>query len=222
MAEQLAFSLSTKPALGRDNFFVSEANELAVTALEQTGTWPNGKLVLSGPAASGKTHLAHVWAGEVGARIVAADGLAARDIPAEASGPLVVEDIDHMDADDEVALFHLHNLMLAEGHALLMTAATPPAQMRVALPDLMSRLQGTTLVALEAPDDDLLAVVMLKMFADRQINLPIGVLDYVLPRIGRSFADARFFVDALDARALSEGKPIGKRLAGEILKGHPA
>ncbi len=218
MAKQLAFTLSTKPALGRDNFFVSDANQLAVAALERTDTWPNGKLVLSGPAASGKTHLAHVWAGEVGAQIIAAKGLSALDIVQHVSGPLVVEDIDQMGGDDETAMFHLHNLMLAEGHALLMTTATPPAQMDVSLPDLMSRLQGTTLVALEAPDDALLGVVLLKMFSDRQINLPSGLLDYVLPRIGRSFADARAFVDALDARALSEGKPIGIRLAGEILR----
>ena len=218
MAEQLAFTLSTKPALGRDNFFVSEANQMAVATLENTDAWPNGKLILSGPAASGKTHLAHVWAGEAGARIIAASELKDGAIAQDASGPLVVEDIDRMGAEDETPLFHLHNLMLAEGHPLLMTTATAPTLMQVALPDLLSRLQGTALVAMDAPDDALLGVVLLKMFADRQINLPTGLLDYVLPRIGRSFADARAFVDAMDARALSERKPIGKRLAGEILR----
>ncbi|WP_298292794.1 DnaA/Hda family protein [uncultured Litoreibacter sp.] len=219
MAEQLAFSLSTKPALGRDNFFVSEANQLAVTTLENSDSWPNGKLVLSGPAASGKTHLAHVWAGEVAARILPALNLSARDIAELATGPLVIEDIDTMTSDDEVALFHLHNLMMAEGHPLLMTTATAPAAMSVGLPDLLSRLQGTALVALDPPDDALLSVVLLKLFADKQINLPSGLLDYVLPRIGRSFGAAREFVDAIDARALREGKPIGKRLAGDILRG---
>lgn len=218
MAQQLVFSLSTKPALGRDNFFVSEANSLAVAALERTETWPNGKLILFGPPASGKTHLAHVWAGETGARIIAATGLAARDIASEAGGPLVVEDIDRMQPDDEVALFHLHNLMLAEGQALLMTSAAAAGALGVALPDLLSRLQGTTLVALHPPDDALLGVVLMKMFADRQITLPGGLLDYVLPRLERSFAAARAFADALDQRALQTGKPIGKRLAGEILK----
>ncbi|MEM9582567.1 MAG: DnaA/Hda family protein [Pseudomonadota bacterium] len=218
MAKQLAFPLSAKPALGRDNFFVSDANALAVTALERIDTWPNGKLILAGPRASGKTHLAHVWAGESAARILPAAGLAECDIPSEAEGPLAVENIDAMSQQDETALFHLHNLMLAEGHPLLMTTATPPAAMTLRLPDLRSRLEATSVVALDAPDDVLLGAVLVKLFSDRQINLPNGLLDYVLPRIERSFAAAHAFVDALDARALSEGKPIGKRLAGEILR----
>ena len=222
MAQQLAFSLSTRPALGRDDFFISDANEMALATLEVTETWPNGKLVLAGPLASGKTHLAHVWAGEVEARIIPAKGLSDRDVPTEAQGPLVIEDIDDMSAEDEVALFHLHNLMLAEGKPLLMTTSTVPVQMNIALPDLLSRLQGTSLVALDAPDDALLAVVLLKMFADRQINLPTELLSYVLPRIERSFAAARHFVEVMDARALAEGKPIGKRLAREILSSETA
>lgn len=219
MAEQLAFSLSTKPALGRDNFFVSEANSLAVAALERAETWPNGKLILNGPVASGKTHLAHVWAGEVGAQLIDANSLATVEVAQIATGPLVVEDLDQMSHDDEVALFHLHNLMLAEGHKLLMTCASVPAAMQIALPDLLSRLQGTTLVALDLPDDALLGVVITKMFADKQISVPGGLLDYVLPRIERSFVAARAFVAAMDARALRDGEPIGKRLAGKILKG---
>ncbi len=218
MGKQLAFPLNTKVALGRDDFFVSAANELAVATLEDNAAWPDGKLILMGPAASGKTHLAHVWAGEVGAQIISAHGLAACDIPQSAAGPLVVEDIDTLEARDETALFHLHNLMLAEGHALLMTSVTAPTALKIKLPDLASRVQGTSLVRLEAPDDALLAVVLMKMFADRQINVPAGLLDYVLPRIERSFAAARSFVDELDARALQEGRAIGKKLAGDILK----
>ncbi|MEM6407266.1 MAG: DnaA/Hda family protein [Pseudomonadota bacterium] len=218
MPQQLAFPLPTKTALGRENFFVSDANQLAVAALEDASLWPNGKLIICGPAASGKTHLAHVWAGEVGARIISGASLASRDIAQEASAPLVIEDIDQLTSPDQTALFHLHNLMLAEGYALLMTTTRAPGQIGLELPDLLSRLQGTSLVALEPPDDALLSVVLTKMLSDRQITLPGGLLDYILPRLERSFAAARDFVDEIDARSLAEGKPIGKRLAGEILQ----
>ncbi|MEM7470764.1 MAG: DnaA/Hda family protein [Pseudomonadota bacterium] len=217
MPEQLAFPLPIKTALGRDNFFVSAANQLAVATLEDAALWPNGKLILCGPVASGKTHLACVWAGEAGARIVAATALPTLDLGQGALGPLVVEDIDQLAASEETTLFHLHNLMLAEGRPLLMTTTRPPGQLDIALPDLMSRLQGTALVTLDAPDDALLSVVLCKLFADRQITISGGLLDYILPRLERSFAAARAFVDEMDRRALSEGKPIGKRLAGEIL-----
>jgi chromosomal replication initiation ATPase DnaA len=72
MAEQLVFNLPARPALGRADFFVSPMNEPAVQAIEGWRDWPRGKLALWGPEASGKTHLAHVWADLSDAEIVSA------------------------------------------------------------------------------------------------------------------------------------------------------
>ena len=70
MAQQLSFDLPAKTALGRDDFCVAPSNVMAVALLDPGFSWPSGKLVLTGPAGSGKTHLAHVWASQSGARIV--------------------------------------------------------------------------------------------------------------------------------------------------------
>ena len=67
MAEQLSFDLPVRAALGREDFFVSPANAEAVAMVEGWQGWPSRKLVLTGPAGAGKTHLAHVWAGLAGA-----------------------------------------------------------------------------------------------------------------------------------------------------------
>ena len=76
MPQQLPFDLPAKPALGRSDFFVSPANALAVAMIDRATGTDGGKLVLWGPAGSGKTHLAHVWAGPAAARIIAARDLA--------------------------------------------------------------------------------------------------------------------------------------------------
>lgn len=127
MATQLSFDLPAKTALGREDFFVSPANALAV-AMISANSWPGNKLVLTGPAKSGKTHLAHVWAAASGARIVQAKDIDEADIPELARTPVVVEDVPliSQDANQQNALFHLHNLVLAEGNAILMTGRLAP------------------------------------------------------------------------------------------------
>ncbi|SFR55298.1 DnaA ATPase domain-containing protein [Litoreibacter janthinus] len=217
MPEQLAFSLPAKEALGRDDYFVSGANALAVAAVESWADWPLNKMVLIGPPGSGKTHLAMVWAHEAGARVVGADAL--DDPMALAQGPLVVEDL-HLIVGDrakETQAFHLHNLMQEGGHPLLITSAIAPARLDFAVADLKSRMEGTSLATLEALDDALLMALVMKMFSDRQIALKPDLLSYILPRLPRSFDAVRSFVEAIDARALSEKRPIGKGLARDVL-----
>lgn len=223
MARQLSFDLPVRPALGRDDFFVSRANATAVAMIEGWRTWPARKLVLVGPRGAGKTHLAHVWAAQSGARIIPARDVAAADIPALAEGPVAVEDCDAIAGNRtaEDALFHLHNLALAEGQSLLFTAIAAPNHWHLALPDLASRMQGTPMVQIAAPDDELLLAVMMKLFADRQLSPAPPTLTYLVRRIDRSFAAASDIVARLDAAALEQRRPINTGLARDLLDNNP-
>lgn len=216
---QLSFDLPVRPALGREDFFVSPANAEAVAMIESWETWPARKLILAGPTGSGKTHLAHVWAALSGARIIAATDLADADIPALALSPIAIEDADQTAGNRaaEEALFHLHNLSLAEGHTILLTAERPPHVWPLSLPDLMSRMQGTLVTQLRAPDDALLAAVLTKLFADRQIAPSPDTVPYLSRRIDRSFAAVREVVETLDAAALAERRAITRAFAAQVL-----
>lgn len=221
MTRQLTLDLPLREARGREDFFVSPANALALAALDGWQGWPGGKAVLAGPPGSGKTHLAHVWATGTGARIVAASALPATDLPALATSAVAVEDADHIggNAPAEAALFHLHNLMAAARLPLLVTAAGPPRDWGLRLPDLASRMQAATLIRLDPPDDALLHAVLAKQFADRQIAVPPSLIDWLVPRMTRSLDAARQVVAALDARALEEGGPITRQMAADWLEG---
>ena len=219
MAKQLSFDLPVRQALGREDFFVSPANAAAVGMIESWQEWPARKLVLAGPAGSGKTHLTWVWSTLAKAQVIEARALADADIPALASANIAVEDA-HTVAGDRAAeesLFHLHNLTLAEGHALLISADRPPKRWGLRLPDLASRMQGTGLVSLDAPDDQLLAAVMMKLFADRQLSPTPDTIPYLIPRMARSFDAARTLVAALDDTALETRRPINRTLARQVL-----
>lgn len=219
MAEQLSFDLPARPVLGRTDFFVSPANRMAVAMIDAADRWPNGKLILSGPSGAGKTHLAHVWATETGARIVSASDLPSLDIAQMAVQAIAIEDVPRIASDTSAqqALFHLHNLLMANGHRLLMTGRGAPNLWALELADLQSRIDGTTHIDLLAPDDTLLAAVMLKLFADRQIAPKPDVIPYLLSRMKRSFSAAEEMVDRLDKAALSQHRTLSRRLASDLL-----
>lgn len=221
MIRQLTFDLPARTAWRREDFFVSPANAAALAALDDWRNWPGGKMVLCGPKGCGKTHLARLWAAETGAAVLSATALAAADLPAlSAHGAVAVEDAEAVAGDGagEAAFFHLHNLVTQSGH-LLVTAATPPRDWRLALPDLASRVQAAGLARIEAPDDALLSAVLIKLFSDRQITVPPAVIPYLVQRMERSIDAARDLVAALDARALAEGRPITRALAAEVMGG---
>ncbi|MBY6135141.1 DnaA/Hda family protein [Leisingera sp. XS_AS12] len=219
MAQQLSFDLPSKPALGRDDFFVAPSNAMAVALLDPQFTWPSGKLVLTGPAGAGKTHLAHVWASQTGARILPATALTEAQLTELSQGPVVVEDVPDIRADRERQnlLFHLHNLVLAQGHALVMTGQMAPNLWGLSLPDLQSRVQAATHAELQPPDDQLLAVVLAKLFTDRQITPKPDVIPYLVAHMHRSFAAAAQIVGRLDHLSLAEKRSLTRPLAVRAL-----
>lgn len=217
--KQLTFDLPIRPALGREDFYVSPANALAVAALESWRDWPGARMVLCGPPGAGKTHLAHVWAADADATIITAAELPGADLPALAARAAVVEDIERIAGQRaaETALFHLLNMMAEAGGPLLLTGTGRPGRWPFALADLASRVQAAPVASLDAMDDALLSALLAKLFADRQLAVPASVISWMVRRIERSFSGAQQAVAALDARALAEGRAISRQLAGEVL-----
>lgn len=217
--EQLPLPLPALRAMGREEFFVSEANRLAVAQIEDWRNWPARKLALTGPEGSGKTHLAHVWAELSGARIVPAPALEESDVPALAEAPVCVEDVEAICGDRarEEVLFHLHNLVLAQGHALLLTSQAPPVAWALSLPDLKSRIMGAAAVRLSEPDDLLLSVLLAKLFADRQTPLAADVIPYLTGHMPRSYAAARQIADLLTAESLAQKKRVTRPMAVQAI-----
>jgi len=211
-AKQLVLDLPVRQALGRDDFFVAPCNAMAVAQLEGWARWPEGRLALVGPSGSGKTHLAHVWAAMSGARIVQANAL----MPSDAAPALVVENVDRI-GENEAALFHVYNQMNADGGALLITGQAAPSRWPLGLPDLRSRLESVPVVALDAPDDSLLSMIIAKLFDDRQLPVSPKLIAYLLKRVGRSYQEVNDLVKTLDKAALAAGKPLSVRFVSSFL-----
>jgi chromosomal replication initiation ATPase DnaA len=214
---QLILDLPHLPAMGRADFVTGEANRAAVALIDRWPDWPARTVLVTGPAGSGKTHLAAIWQSDSGAAATSAVRLADADAEAlVARGAVLVEDL-HAAGRDERALFHLLNLARERGAAVLMTSREPAAGLRIALPDLASRLRAATPAELAAPDDDLLKRVLTKLFADRQIAVEPAVIAYVATRIERSLEAANRVVAWLDRESLAGGRAVTRPLAGEAV-----
>lgn len=204
---QLVLPLETRSAFGRADFIVAPANSRAVAFIDSWPGWPAPAVALHGPPASGKSHLAAVWAEKSGATVLEAAALDGA-IP---DGPLVIENVGQ--GTPETPLFAL----LERGTPLLLTAQLPPDAWPVSLPDLKSRANALLAFALWAPDDALLMGLAVKLFADRQVQVPENVVAHMIRALERSPAAIRDLVARADATALAQKRPITLSLIKDLL-----
>ncbi len=211
---QFALDLATKASVTRDDVVVTNANRLAVAAIDAWPSWPHPVLVIVGPEGAGKTHLAAAWSRRADA--VAPSAARAARVPFA----VALDDVEGW-ADDETTLFDLlDRARLGEGFVLA-TARRRPAEIRFGTRDLMSRLQAATLVEIASPDDELLHGVLVKLFADRQLAVEPRHLDYLALRMERSLAAARRIVERIDREALETKEKVTRTLIRRILDAEP-
>lgn len=220
-ARQIPFDLGARAAYGREDFLVGPGNAAAVQLIDRWPAWPAPLMIISGPAASGKSHLAAVWRERADAAPVRPEMLLSHTAEqiAHAGGHIVLDGLDPWIGDRaaETTLFHLYNILNSEKRSVLATMRMAPAQMDFAIPDLASRVRAALAVSIQPPDDMLLGSVLIKLFSDRQLNVSSDVIQYILPRMERSFAAAKHIVEAADSAALAAKKPVTVSLMRGVL-----
>jgi len=215
---QLVLALDHAISFAREDFLEGPSNAKALALIERWPDWPDRLAVLVGPEGSGKSHLAAIWAQMTGARILSAKLLGETDLPhAFATGALVVEDLEP-EGLNERALFHLINMAREQQVDVLLTARSAPAAFGVSIRDLNSRLRVLPMVALDAPDDALLRMLIVKLAADRQLAVDEALVNYLANRIERSFAGVRAAIALLDEEALRQHRPVTRALAAELFR----
>lgn len=198
---QIPLTFPVTPAMGREDFLVSDCNREALAWIDRWPYWNAPALYIYGPEGSGKSHLASIWKAGAGAK------------------GQVIEDIDAQigNRPQEETLFHLYNRVRQTPGALLVTGTKPLALQKFAVPDLASRLKSCPQVALGLPDEDLLRVLLVKLFSDRQMRIDVNVIEYAVARMERSFAAARNLVLQLDQRSMTEKKPVTASMVRAVL-----
>lgn len=212
MSNQLPLPLEPAQDFSRDAFVVGPGNRDAVDFLDLWPNWPAPSVAIYGPAGSGKTHLARIWAAETGAGIISAARLGEAEID---EIPYVVENVDIEPLSDagEQILFAL----IERGAPLLITGREPPLVWPVRLPDLASRTRALLGFPLWAPDDEWLGELAKKLFAFRQLVVPDSVAVAMVKSLERSPAAICAFVARADSEALARHRPVSLSLVKDLL-----
>lgn len=231
MSPQIPLALKFAPDQRLDAFIGQSQLRAALAAIAgdeasaQAGEW----LYLAGPPGSGKSHL--LLAACAQARGM---GRSASYLPlAELAGrlkdmlqgqdPAALTCLDGLEAiaghgDDEVALFHFHNASRQAGGCLLYAAAAMPASLGLHLPDLVSRLEQCTRLALEPPDEAQRRDILRARAARRGLELDDAVLDFVFRRVGRDLGTLTALLDKLDRASLASQRRITVPFARGVIE----
>jgi chromosomal replication initiation ATPase DnaA len=212
-ARQLPLPLAAHASSNPVDLVEDASNEAALAWLSRPAEWPLGRLALHGEAGVGKSHMLRATAAAHGWRLLAGAQLNEALALQPASGTA----LDEADAAPEAVLFHLINRAAEAGAPLLLAARVPPARWQVVLPDLASRLRATTSVGIAPPSDALLAALLAKHLADRQLRVGEEVQSFLLARLPREAAAIAAAVAGLDAAALATRSPITRPFARVVL-----
>jgi chromosomal replication initiation ATPase DnaA len=218
---QLVLAWPIAPDYGRAAFAVSEAHAAALRIIDGWPQWPGPCAVISGPPASGKSHLLHIWAARASAVVLPGPNINPDQVLALAQGVrAAVDDADQAAAHAEGAhaLFHLINRAQQEGGFVLLSGASPPRRWDTPLADLRTRLGAATAADIEPPDDALLAAILAKLFADRQLTASPALISFLISRMERSYAAAATLVAAIDTATLGTGKTLSFELADRLIE----
>lgn len=174
MTVQYTIPFAVRPDFSRQALIPHRGLEPAQAWLARYPDWPTSTLILSGPAAGGKSHLAahlpaHVPVWDLSTR------------------PLT-------NYSEASALFHLINEQQANRAHLVILSRLHPTQIYPDLPDLDSRLKAASHVRLHEPEDAAIRqAILFKMCTDHQLRLDMDVAAYVCMRLPQTLAALRLF-----------------------------
>jgi chromosomal replication initiation ATPase DnaA len=213
--KQLYLEFPIKPKYFTEDFFITSANQKVIDIFKKWPDWGAEKfaniLYIYGEHGSGKTHLAYIWKNISSAKILGLNDLHNLYYKERC---LILENIEKINQE---TLLHLINIAEERHQFLLLTSSFSPANLKITLPDLRSRILSLPSMGIDSPDSDLLKAVLLKHISDRNLQINSVAVDYLIPRIDRSFTKLLHTINKLESFSKINKRPITIPLIKEAL-----
>jgi|TARA_B110000967_G_C18739550_1_gene486971 chromosomal replication initiation ATPase DnaA len=214
---QLTFKFPFKTSYFEKDFFVSENNFPAYRLVETWPDWPGKNINIYGPSGCGKTHLANILKKKINSLFINAADFSEENIIFLKDKECLIIDNYKSNIDEEL-LYSTINLINQSNQCVIINSSNSLKKINVKLQDLKSRFDGFTDIGINLPTDDLLRVIITKFFSDKQIQIDIKLLEYILQNIDRSYEKVLMFIKDIDIASLSSGKSININLIKNVLK----
>ena len=219
-APQLPLALSP-PRRPRFANFIAGDNGLIVRTLRD-GLEPGQWVRISGPAGSGRSHLALATVARLAERnlrcvfVPGATPAASALLEAAGGDWVVIDDYDRLAGDDacERALFNALNRWRADRTGVVLFGGDRSG---FCLPDLRSRLGQAAHLVLKPLDDRSLEALVRQLVEDYGVVAGRGLIDYLMRHGPRAVAPLASLIERMSQRALAERRVVSIPLARSCL-----
>ena len=226
-----------------DSFVEGKSNQLALAASRQIADNPGGSynpLFIYGAVGLGKTHLMHAVGNELrrqkpNAKIIylhserfVADMVKALQLNAINDFKRFYRSVDALLIDDmqffagkersQEEFFHTFNALLEGGKQMILTCDRYPKEIDGLEERLKSRFGWGLTVAVEPPELETRAAILIKKAAQARINLPTEAAFFIAQRIRSNVRELEGALKRVIASAHFTGSPINIDLIRESLK----
>lgn len=135
-------------------------------------------------------------------------------------GLVVADDVQALDEQAQVVLFHRINQAREHGGAVLAAGDAPPAQLALR-DDLRSRLGWGLVYQVKALSDEEKALYLRSEAERRGMEMPEEVVAYLLTRVRRDMPSLEALIEHLDQHSLAHQRRITVPLVREALQERP-
>lgn len=217
---QLLLDLLPTQAPSFENFIAGANDELLarLRLLAQPGCFD--AIYLWGPSGSGKSHLLAATAALALRKrpaLLLADRPAASALAAPSGGLLIVDDVDMLDADAQIALFRIFNTARMVGLGLLLAGQQAPAKLELR-EDLRTRIGQTLIYEVRTLNDEQKADALRRHALERGLRVDEGLVRYLLSHGRRDLPSLMAVLDHLDRATLERQRPATLPLLKEALQ----
>ncbi|HEX8989512.1 MAG TPA: DnaA regulatory inactivator Hda [Rhodocyclaceae bacterium] len=217
---QLLLDLQLEQSPTLDNF-VAGANAELVSRLLDLGEPDNFDILYAwGPEGSGRTHLLRAAASAAAERrpTKLVDGRAAEpDMNVPPGGLLIVDDVDALDADAQVALFRAYNAARLVGMAVLAAGSVPPLQLQLR-EDLRTRIGQSLIYEVKPLSDEEKSAALERHALQRGMRVDPSLVNYLLRHGRRDLPSLMAVLEALDRATLEQQRPATLPLLKEVMQ----
>ena len=213
---QLTFKFPFKINYFEEDFYVSSNNFEAYKLIESWPKWAGRYINIFGPSGCGKTHLSNILKKKNNSFFIKATDLNDNSLPLIKLKECLIID-EYQNNIEEKLFYSVLNQCLQSNQYTIVNSVKPIKTFEVKLNDLKSRFDNFINIGIDLPTDDLIKVILIKGFSDRQVKIDTKLLEYILKNIHRSYVDIFDLIDKVDTLSLSTGKSININLIKKVL-----